>query len=296
MEISVIIPTHNRANLLRKNLTSLIHQNFPSNEYEILICDDGSTDQTKAMVEKITVKASLPPIRYLFQTNQGPAAARNLGIKKAKSKIIAFTDDDCLPDRDWLLEIKKSFRGNSKIVGVGGVTYTDRRNTTPLTCQVENTFEDCFPTCNVSYTKKILEKVGGFDKKFPATNEDADISWRIGQKGGIKHNPKMRVLHPPRVATFAKEMKGVRYLESEFMLYEKMSHLYRQKRGNPFRQLLYWYGLRFGDKRIVRAIPWILKNPLIFLQLLALIVCQRVYLIILMPGFMIRHKQRSNHH
>jgi len=296
MEISVIIPTYNRAKFLKKNLPSLINQRYPKTKFEILICDDGSNDQTKAVVEKFAAKTHLPCLRYLSQTNQGPAVARNLGIKQAKGKIIAFTDDDCRPDHNWLAQIEKSFQENPTIAGVGGVTYTEKNKITPLTYQVENDYEDCFPTCNVAYSKKILNKVGGFDKIFARVNEDADISWRLGRINQITHNPKMRVLHLPRQTTFFKELQAIRYLESEFILDEKMTAIYRQKRGNPYRQVLYWYGLRSGIKKIINDLPWIFKNPLIFLQSLALIVCQRLYLIILMPGFIARHKQRSNHH
>lgn len=293
IEISVIIPTYNRADFLKRNLSSIINQKFPKNKYEILICDDGSTDKTRQVVHDLIKKYHQQKIKYFYQKNSGPAACRNLGIKRARGKIIAFTDDDCRPNSDWLIQIENSFRKHGDIFGVGGVTYTQRAKVTPLTCQIENTHEWSFPTCNVAYKKSILEKIGGFDSKFPATNEDADISWRVQKKGKIAHDSKMRVLHPPRKATFTGEIRGVRYLESEFFLLEKMPEEYRKRRVNPYRELFYWYGLRLGAKRIVKGFPWLFKSPLIYLQLTALIMCQRIYLIMLVPGFIYRHHKRK---
>lgn len=91
--ISVIIPTHNRAALLERAIRSVLVQSRPC--AELLVIDDGSTDATAAMVERLSVDAPVP-IRYLAQENRGVAAARNFGIRASWGRLLAFLDSD-----DW---------------------------------------------------------------------------------------------------------------------------------------------------------------------------------------------------
>lgn len=288
MKISVVVPTYNRSNLLRNNIESLLKQDYPKNEFEILICDDGSPDDTGEVVKEYIAKISSPKILYFTQNNQGPAAVRNLGIRNAIGEIIAFTDDDCETDQDWLREIAKSFKDNDKIVGVGGVTYSIPEKITPFTHQIENKEPWSFPTCNIAYKKDLLDRLGGFDPRFPFTNEDADISWRIESIGQVIHNPKMRVLHPPRPSSFMKELRAIRFLGSEFVLEKKMPDEYKKRKISPYREILYVHGIKIGLKRLVKHKKWILKNPLIYLGFLLMIVLQRLYLFFwLLPKWMI---------
>ena len=94
-KISVIIPTHNRSSSLKKTLISLINQTYPKDRYEIIIVDDGGSDNTEKMIKELN-KQTNSNINYFWQKNRGPAAARNLGIKNARADIIAFTDDEHL--------------------------------------------------------------------------------------------------------------------------------------------------------------------------------------------------------
>lgn len=93
-EISVIMPTYNRAGIITQAIDSIVNQTFQN--WELIIVDDGSTDDTGKIVEAIKD----PRIRYLKQTNQGPAAARNYGISKAAGKWICYldSDDELLPE------------------------------------------------------------------------------------------------------------------------------------------------------------------------------------------------------
>jgi glycosyltransferase involved in cell wall biosynthesis len=91
--VSVIIPTFNRANFVRQAIESVLQQRFQ--DYELIVVDDGSTDDTRAVVESLG-----PRVRYLYQSNRGAAAARNFGVRHAGSPWIAFQDSDdlCAPD------------------------------------------------------------------------------------------------------------------------------------------------------------------------------------------------------
>lgn len=287
-EISVVIPTYNREELLQKCVLSIIGQDIDPKIFEIIICDDGSSDNSEFLIKEIISKNPNYDIIYKRQKNSGPAKARNMGIKVSQGKIIALTDDDCQPDKNWLSEIKRSFDNDEKIVGVAGITYTQIEKITPFTHQIDNDKPWSFPTCNVAYSKLILDEIGGFDSSFPFTNEDADIAWRVEQKGEIIHNPKMRVLHPPRATNFIKELKTIRYLDSEFLLRRKMPEIYKTRKISPYREILYVHGIKIGLKKIVKNINWLLKNPWIYFKLLVLVIAQRLYLLALLPGFIIR--------
>src|ERR1700709_2501535 len=98
MEISVIIPTYRRPQLLKKCLTALLAQEFNKRQYEIIVVTDGPDEETINLVKDIS-KSLATLIRCLaLSEKRGPAAARNFGWLNAKSNVIAFTDDDCIPD------------------------------------------------------------------------------------------------------------------------------------------------------------------------------------------------------
>ena len=171
-KISVIIPTYNMGKTLRKCLDSLRNQTF--RDYEVIIVDDGSEDDTK----KYLVKDRR--FRYVRQENQGPAAARNNGIFKARGKIIAFTDADCVVDKDWLKFVDLSFR-NKDVNCVKGRTEVANRE-----CKFANELREhiykfsWYASNNIAYSKAVLDKLNNFDESFPiAASEDGDLGWRF---------------------------------------------------------------------------------------------------------------------
>ena len=91
--ISCIIPVHNGERFLRETVDSILAQSHP--QAEVIVVDDGSTDGTRGIVENYAATAAIP-IRYLWQENSGPAAARNMGIQAAAGDFIAFLDADDL--------------------------------------------------------------------------------------------------------------------------------------------------------------------------------------------------------
>ncbi len=95
--ISVVIPTFNRATLLKKVLQGYLVQSAAQSICEIIVVDDGSTDDTAQMVQEIAATSPFP-VRYLYQPNKGPAAARNRGIQETRANLILFTDSDIVPD------------------------------------------------------------------------------------------------------------------------------------------------------------------------------------------------------
>lgn len=110
MMVSVVIPTYNRAQSLKKTLLSLLAQkNVEDNGHEIIVVDNNSSDATKSMVEHLMPTFG-NQLTYLFEPRQGKIFALNRGISAARGDIIAMTDDDCAVSENWLSQIKKTFQ------------------------------------------------------------------------------------------------------------------------------------------------------------------------------------------
>ncbi len=182
--ISVVLTTHNRMNLLPRALRSIIAQSHQPDQ--VIIVDDGSTDQTRAMVAQ-----DYPGFDYSFQANQGISKARNTGILKARSEWIAFLDDDdeWLPDK-----LKKQLEyiadhAEAKLVHVDELWI---RNGKPVRQMKKHRkrggmiFQYCLPLCCISPSaavvhRSVFEHVGMFDESLPAC-EDYDMWLRIAAR------------------------------------------------------------------------------------------------------------------
>ncbi|OGD24752.1 hypothetical protein A2819_00755 [Candidatus Azambacteria bacterium RIFCSPHIGHO2_01_FULL_40_24] len=193
---SIIIPTYNRAKFLPKTLDSVVSQTLSCHKYEILIIDDGSTDNTREKVAEFMKQYSDYDIKYFYQKNAGPAKARNLGIKESKGEIIFFTDDDCIVPHNWMATLLDGYRRYPDVVGVGGwykssndslkkkyfqkyIDFIINKNSEMF--EVENKtnifgYNSAGNTANMSYKKEILEEVGGFDENlyFPGL-----VDWEL---------------------------------------------------------------------------------------------------------------------
>ena len=115
LTVGVVIPTRNRAEMLRVTLEALTGQSRAADE--VIVVDNGSTDNTKQVVERFERRL---PLHYLYEPTPGAGEARNCGIRHATSEILAFTDDDCIPDREWLRFIELSFLRDPAIGMVAG--------------------------------------------------------------------------------------------------------------------------------------------------------------------------------
>lgn len=271
VEISVIIPTYNRKSLLKKTLESLLNQTYPKDKYEILVCDDGSTDGTGDVVNEF-IRTIHCNIRYLSRENKGPAATRNLGIKNAGGDIIVFIDDDAIADRNWIkehlriydleeIEINDIVIPQNKIAGVGGrIKMGNPENKIAIYCEYgrykmfdrETSKELSFspphghPTCNMSFKKKIFDEVGMFDEKFKyPVGEDTDLGIRITDEGYVFiYNPNVLVYHKHPESIIGLIKKWYNIGKYEVLLAKEDS---RNEIISPFRLpsrkflIKYWY-------------------------------------------------------
>jgi len=205
--VSVVVPTYNRKEALIQCINSLLMQEYPKDKYEVIVVDDGSKDGTEKEVEQIAEENSI--LKYHKQQNQGPGAARNRGIKKAKGKIILFIDDDCIAEKNWIKEHLKGYT-DEKIGGVGGgiqIPKTDsiieKYGNTLLNYKKlvgkDGLIRTGPITCNASYRKKALIAVNGFDEKL-RQYEDGDLGIKIAGKGyTFKYLPNAKITHKHRM-------------------------------------------------------------------------------------------------
>src|SRR3989338_2365160 len=105
IEISAVVPTHNRKSMLRELIEALASQDYSKNKYEIIIVDDDSSDGTEDLVKSLKI----PNLIYIRQKKAGPSTARSRGIKRARGRIVALLDDDLIPAKGWLRAMKSSF-------------------------------------------------------------------------------------------------------------------------------------------------------------------------------------------
>ena len=214
LTFSVILATYNRLSILKECLDALFNQDFPHDQYEILVSDDGSTDGTREYLAEVSQTAPVA-FKYHFQEHAGPARARNWGIHTAQGRYVAFTDDDCVAPRDWLARILDAFERYPQVVGVSGYQEADAAT---LQTNIYARFEkyanmgDFMPdqeqehvggkdflggaTNNVAYRRAVLLEVGGFDETFPfAASEDADLKERIVGRGYEMVHLPLKVTH-----------------------------------------------------------------------------------------------------
>lgn len=212
---SVIVPTYNKCELLMETLNSLVSQNFPHDNFEIIVVDDGSTDRTYETTQNFV--GQNPELRVFSVTlkkNLGPSFARNYGIKFAAGNLIAFTDDDCVIPSDWLRGFKEKFAAHAGLVGAGGWKTVKEGQRTIFEKFIywrrmpymmreflsvrPNPFNNCGDTANVCYRKDVLINAGGFNPYFRYL-EDWELKMRIHSKNLLLlYFPRM-VLHEDKI-------------------------------------------------------------------------------------------------
>jgi len=217
MDISIIIPTYNRKERLRQCLEFLFKQDYPLENFEIIVIDDSSNDGTDQMLKELSNKQ--PNLRYFLQSHKGPAAARNLGIKEAKGKIIGFTDNDCILRKDWVKQMVSAHRLENGIMAIGGLTRVNNHNIKAIVSQflsdgaIKTNINGkpkiiFFPTCNVSLKKNYL-KGEEFNELFPLpAGEDLEFFWESFKKGNkFIYRQDIEILHDchPSFKSFLKQ-------------------------------------------------------------------------------------------
>jgi len=200
--LAVVIPTFNRADVLRRCLEALEPQTVAHDVFEVVVVDDGSSDATAEVVAQFSARSPLC-VSYHFQPNKGPAAARNLGIRVAESPLLLFIGDDIIATPDLVaqhLEWQQRYpQPNYAILGF--TTWSREVEITPLMDWLEHGGGQFnydyirhgetvgaifFYTSNVSVKRQFLLDYGLFDEDFPyAAYEDLELAHRLEEAGGL---------------------------------------------------------------------------------------------------------------
>jgi glycosyltransferase involved in cell wall biosynthesis len=186
---SVVVPTHNRATKLRRLLRALDELETELPEEVIVVadrCTDG-TDEVLGQWEE--TDHEFTPNIIIKQTGEGPGGARNLGLLAAKGEIVAFTDDDCIPESKWLRHLTEKLDPAAEVVGVGGRILPLRNDLISRYNTFWRILEpppslDYLVSANCCYSRKEATEVGGFDED--AANpggEDVGLSLKLRQRG-----------------------------------------------------------------------------------------------------------------
>ncbi len=232
MRVSVVIPTYKRPDLLGRCLAALDAQDFDPAGYEVIIADDAASEATRRQVDAFAAQAR-PRVVYAPVTGtHGPAAARNVGWRLARAPVIAFTDDDTIPDPGWLAAGVAAFEADKDVVAVTG------RVVVPLPPEPTDYERDAagleraeFVTANSFCRRDALAAVGGFDERFRAAwREDSDLQFALLRHGGkLVREPSAVVVHPVRPARWGVSLKQQRKVQFDALLYKKYPDIYRER-------------------------------------------------------------------
>lgn len=225
LRISVIVPAKDAQDSIAACLDALIHQQgFQFGcDYEVILVDDGSRDQTAEIAESRGV-------RVISQLNAGPAAARNNGVAHANGELVLFTDADCVPSPDWIANLALPFQ-DERVIGVKGAYLCQKRNVVARFVQQEFEYKyqalaklphiDFIDTYSAAYRKQIFLENDGFDVRFPVPSvEDQEFSFRLARKGyHLSFAPQAHVFHShdQSIWQYNKRKWGIGYWKA-FML------------------------------------------------------------------------------
>jgi len=160
-EVSVIIATHNRAGYLAELVAALAEQ-IDAPPYELVICDDGSTDDTWAVLADVVSRNLLPTMALKVRPCGGPSLPRNTAVAHSRGRVLAITDDDCLPEQRWLAELVAAMSPRAGIVQ-GTTIPTDAGPVSPWdrTISIEEP-TGLWESCNLALSRELFDAAGGF--------------------------------------------------------------------------------------------------------------------------------------
>jgi GT2 family glycosyltransferase len=243
--VSVVVCSCNGARTIGETLAALKDLEYP--DYEIIVVDDGSTDDTSAISGNHNV-------RLIRTKNNGLSIARNHGLAAATGEIIAYIDDDAYPDPYWLSYLAAAFL-RCEHAGVGGPNIAVPGDGViadcvanapggPIHVLLSDDVAEHIPGCNMAYRREKLLAIGGFDPRFRVAGDDVDICWRLQERGWtLGFAPTAVVWHHRRnsIKTYFKQQRG--YAKAEALLAEKWPAKYNSAGHMKWQGRLYGAGV-----------------------------------------------------
>jgi len=254
-EVSIIVPVYNGEKNIAECIESLLNLDYPREKLEIIIVDNNSKDRTKEIIEKYEVK-------YLFEARRGQFYARNTGIENSKGELLAFTDSDCVVDKNWLKYLVRNFT-HEEIGGVGGkvVAYKPasivEKYSAMFVLNQENNINEKMPyiiTANAAYRRSVFEDVGLFDGA-QFSGGDVDMGWRVVW-GGYKlvYEPNAIVYHKHRTSLFHSLFQLFKQFFRYGVWHTRLFKKHREKLGKRYEIDLYTYRVILSN--LFLRLPW----------------------------------------
>ncbi len=226
--ISVVVCSYNGARTIRDCLDGLLQLEYPN--VEVIVVDDGSTDATAAIARQY-------PFRLIRTPNRGLSSARNTGLRAATGDIVAYIDDDAVPDPHWLHYLAATLR-DARYAGAGGPNIPPPGDGLVADCVAQapggpihvllsDREAEHVPGCNMAFRRECLEAIGGFDPRFRTAGDDVDVCWRLQERGWtIGFSPAAMVWHHRRktVRAYLRQQWG--YGRAEALLERKWPEKY----------------------------------------------------------------------
>jgi glycosyltransferase involved in cell wall biosynthesis len=234
LQVSVVVPTYRRPELLSRCLDALLAQTLPPEAYEIVVVDDGHQGATREIVQALAQRPAAPALHCLWPASgRGPAVARNTGWRSARAPLVAFTDDDTVPAPGWLAAGVAAMRAHPDWIALAGrvvvpLHHPRRPRDHERMTQGLETAE--FVTANAFVRRTALMHVGGFDERFTAAwREDADLQFRLMDVGVIGRADAARVVHPVRAERWGVSLRQQRNVYFDALLFGKHRRRYRER-------------------------------------------------------------------
>jgi GT2 family glycosyltransferase len=248
--VSILISTKDRRDDLTNVLASIKEINYPKEKIEVVVVEETDKPQPINGAKYIVIP----------REGRGFGYTRNVAIKNASNDIVAFTDDDCIVEREWLKELMNGFK-DKEIMGVAGGVMVKDSNIIGK-CEIILGFPggglkyihksggktqetNQLSTCNCAYRKDVFNKIGYFHEDTKHSGEDYELAQRVSQRYKCTYNPTAIVYHKPR---------GTLYNIFKWFV----------RRGNTQVSIL-----RIDKPNFIKHLWWLLKTSL-FLKLLIL--------------------------
>lgn len=274
--VTVAVSTYRRAHLLPRLIAALESQTLAS-RLELVVVDDASGDDTAAVLHSLAESTSFPMKVIVAARNGGPAVGRNLAWRAGSGSIVAFTDDDCVPQPSWLEAGVAASERPGVVVGRTAPAPDQQGNEGPYSRTLRVDDARFMQTCNVFYFRETLEALDGFAESF-RTGEDTDLGLRAIESGlEATFVPEALVYHDVRPSDLRAKLRESRsWVDLPLVVRRhpqvRRGYLYRRlfwKRTHPL-VILLWLGLAVAPlwpATLVAALPWIwwrlLKEPLV---------------------------------
>lgn len=244
--VSVIVCTKNGRKRIDGCLKAI--SKMDGGGFETIVVDDGSDDGTADFVAR-----AFPTVRLLPLNPCGLSAARNAGAAAAKGEILAFTDDDCEPDREWVARLRRVFAdGRFSAAGGPNLPPPPRNWREAVVCaapgapshvMLTDVEAEHLPGCNIAVTKAAFNSIGGFDPRFRTAGDDVDFCWRLREAGhrlGFSAGAFVWHWRRPSFGAFFRQQRG--YAKAERLLIAKHPNRFSKRGGAKWEGFVYGGG------------------------------------------------------